>query len=114
MIISLISRNIAGQTKRGICLSMTFIGWATGNMIAPQIFSSNDAPRYFHGFIAHICVYAVYLLFVVLTRLLLLARNRDKRAATVVPAENGVEKISHDLAFQDLTDRENPNFRYVY
>lgn len=37
MIFSLISRNVAGQTKKSTTLAMTFIGWAAGNMAAPQV-----------------------------------------------------------------------------
>ncbi|KAF3914805.1 hypothetical protein ABW20_dc0102544 [Dactylellina cionopaga] len=117
MIISLISRNIAGQTKKGVVLSMTFIGWATGNMAAPQIFQVNDAPRYKHGFIAHLVIYGVYTLLVIITRIILMKRNADKRkAAAEIAGHEGYpdSKISHTLAFQDLTDRENPDFRYVY
>ncbi|KAF9890628.1 hypothetical protein FE257_005759 [Aspergillus nanangensis] len=106
MIISLITRNIAGQTKKGFTMTMVFIGWSVGNLIAPQIFQDSDAPRYLHGFLAHIVVYAVYVCLVIATRFVLMARNRAK-------TQPGGE-ISHDLAFQDLTDRENPNFRYVY
>lgn len=113
MIISLITRNVAGQTKKGITMTMVFIGWATGNMIAPQIFQSSDAPRYIKGFIAHLAIYGAYLILVVVTRILLLTRNRKKVANSGIDNQ-GRENISHELAFSDLTDKENPNFRYVY
>jgi len=113
MIISLITRNVAGQTKKGITMTMTFVGWATGNMIAPQIFQSSDAPRYIHGFVAHMVIYVVYMALVAGTWVLLLARNRKKAAQMSAGSETGEGKVSHDLAFQDLTDKENPNFRYV-
>lgn len=106
MIISLVTRNIGVQTKKGITMTMVFIGWAVGNLIAPQIFQNSDAPRYLHGFVAHIVIYAVFVALVFLTRVILMARNRSK--------EQGSSEISHELAFEDLTDRENPNFRYVY
>jgi hypothetical protein len=32
LIFSLISRNIAGQTKKSTALTITFIAWAAGNM----------------------------------------------------------------------------------
>ncbi|EON65996.1 hypothetical protein W97_05239 [Coniosporium apollinis CBS 100218] len=116
MIISLISRNIAGQTKKGICLTMTFIGWAAGNMSAPQIFQTDDAPRYTRGFIAHMIIYGIYFVLVILTRTLLMRRNAAKRKAAAGALGNVVEgeQISHCFAFQDLTDKENPDFRYVY
>jgi hypothetical protein len=106
MIISLITRNIAGQTKKGFTMTMLFIGWAVGNLIAPQIFQNSDAPRYLHGFLAHIVIYAVYVCLVLVTRIILVRRNRSKNQQS--------REISHDLAFEDLTDLENPNFRYVY
>lgn len=87
-------------------MTMVFIGWSVGNLIAPQIFQEKDAPRYLPGFLVHVVVYAVYLGLVILTRIVLMAKNRRKVAA--------VAEITHDLAFQDLTDTENPNFRYVY
>ena len=37
LVFSLISRNIAGRTKKSISLSITFIAWAAGNMTAPQV-----------------------------------------------------------------------------
>lgn len=106
MIISLITRNVAGQTKKDITMTMVFIGWSVGSLIAPQIFQSKDAPRYLHGFLTHIVVYAVYVAPVVLTLTILMTRNRSK--------VQGATEISHDLAFQDFTDRENPNFRYAF
>lgn len=81
-------------------------------MAAPQIFQAHDAPRYIHGFIGHMCVYGVYLVLLVATRIILLSRNAKKVKAAEEASAPG--ETSHDLAFQDLTDRENPNFRYVY
>jgi hypothetical protein len=41
LIFSLISRNVAGQTKKSTTLAMTFVAWAAGNMAAPQVCFSN-------------------------------------------------------------------------
>lgn len=121
MIFSLISRNIAGQTKKSSTLALTFVFWAAGNMTAPQIFQSKDAPRYRKGFTAHFCLYVLFNITLVITRILLVHRNKDKRNAALLaeaaPAEvNEVTKadetITHSHAFDDLTDRENPDFRY--
>ena len=37
LIFSLISRNVAGQTKKSTTLALTFIFWAGGNAAAPQV-----------------------------------------------------------------------------
>lgn len=82
-------------------------------MAAPQIFQAKDAPRYPHGFIAHMVIYGIYVGLVVLTRAILMRRNAQKEKLMRESAASDTT-ISHDLAFQDLTDRENPNFRYVF
>jgi hypothetical protein len=43
LIFALISRNVAGQTKKSTTLAMTFVAWAAGNMTAPQV-----SCRHFH------------------------------------------------------------------
>lgn len=54
-------------------------------------------------------------------RLLLVRRNQAKRLAHATLAANetggdlaetGDAKIRHEHAFEDLTDKENPDFRY--
>lgn len=81
-------------------------------MAAPQIFQTKDAPRYIHGFIAHIVIYGVYVMLVLVTRAILMRRNAKKCKVSSETAN--LDSPAHDLAFQDLTDQENPNFRYVY
>ncbi|KAB8220934.1 major facilitator superfamily domain-containing protein [Aspergillus novoparasiticus] len=116
LLFSMISRNVAGQTKKSTVLAMTFIAWAAGNATAPQIFQSSDAPRYTKGFTAHFCLYGIMNGTLLVTRWLLIRRNKGKRDATsVAVAENGgPEDIGHSGAFLDMTDVENPDFRYVY
>lgn len=45
--LSLVTRNVAGQTKKSLVIASNFIWWAVGNSIGPQVFRSQDAPRYF-------------------------------------------------------------------
>lgn len=87
-----------------------------------QIFQAGDAPRYRKGFTAHFCLYVLFNIFLVVLRLLLIRRNKTKRqaaaAALSIEATSASiaevdEKIAHAFAFDDLTDKENPDFRYV-
>ncbi|KAL2129553.1 hypothetical protein VTI74DRAFT_7618 [Chaetomium olivicolor] len=124
LIFSLISRNVAGQSKKSMTLTICFVGWAAGNMTAPQIFQAWDAPRYRTGFTAHFCLYALFNIILAVMRFLLTRRNTQKpnAAAAGVGAEEGDadaklgrdEHIEHRNAFADLTDKENPDFRYVF
>ncbi|KAL4739804.1 major facilitator superfamily domain-containing protein [Aspergillus similis] len=112
LLFSLISRNVAGQTKKSTVLAMTFIAWAAGNATAPQIFQSSDAPRYSKGFTAHFCLYGLFNVLLVALQMLYIWRNRQ-RAAFRARGE-GEEERDHANAFLDLTDRENAEFVYVY
>lgn len=123
---SLISRNIAGQTKKSTTLALTFVFWAAGNMAAPQIFQKSDAPRYRKGFTAHFCLYALFNIFLVVMRILLVRRNKAKEntVAEITPVDQDTSateqdgdgkptgEVSHSNAFADMTDKENPAFRY--
>ncbi|KAK9235241.1 major facilitator superfamily domain-containing protein [Lipomyces kononenkoae] len=109
LLFSLISRNIAGQSKKSVTLTMTFLAWSAGNMAAPQIFRQSDAPRYKHGFIAHLCLYFVFSLALCATRFIILRRNWQLE---IVHELDAGDANNHRHAFDDLTDRENRDFRY--
>ncbi|KAJ3517545.1 hypothetical protein NLJ89_g435 [Agrocybe chaxingu] len=87
------------------------------------VFRETDAPRYVKAFVAHIVVYGIQLATIFLLRLHLMRQNVLKRRAQGIivgekESDEGVkgadEHIEHRHAFDDLTDRENPDFRYVY
>jgi len=42
---SMISRNIAGQTKKTVVVAANFCAWCAGNAAGPQVFLTWDAPR---------------------------------------------------------------------
>lgn len=111
--LSLISRNIAGQTKKQIAVALNFIIWATGNAIGPQVFLSWNAPRYFIAFATHLGCYALLILIIIGLRIHLTRQNkkRDEMAASGV-AEASPDYTAH--AFEDMTDMENLSFRYVF
>ncbi|KAH8106299.1 MFS general substrate transporter [Cristinia sonorae] len=117
--LAIMSGNVAGRSKQVVATSLTFISWAVGNAIGPQVFQDNDKPRYTKAFIAHIVVYGVQLGLIVFLRLRLMRLNVLKRRAQGIAEtrEGGQaagESIGHQRAFDDLTDKENPDFRYVY
>lgn len=92
-------------------------------MAAPQVFQSGDAPRYTNAFTAHFVIYVLINLTLVAMRLVLTRRNAKKRAAAAAlnvgeGSKGDLAKvdamISHAYAFDDLTDQENPDFRYDF
>ncbi|KAF2876868.1 MFS transporter [Massariosphaeria phaeospora] len=109
---SLLSRNMAGQTKKTAAVAMNFIAWATGNSIGPQVFLSRDKPRYLIAFSTHMGCYVLLVLVIIYLRWTLVRRNKAKDRLTEQVTEARDENLVH--AFDDLTDRENPSFRYMY
>ncbi|KAF5267580.1 hypothetical protein BFJ63_vAg12167 [Fusarium oxysporum f. sp. narcissi] len=111
--LSMISRNIAGQTKKTVAVATNFIIWAAGNAIGPQVFLSHDGPRYFIAFATHLGCYCLLVIVIISLRWYLRRENKKRDAL----AESGVAEASSTYtgqAWEDLTDKENLSFRYVY
>lgn len=104
---SMLSRNVAGQTKKTVVVAANFCAWCAGNATGPQVFLKWDAPRYFIAFSTHMGCYALLMLVIIFLRFHLKRQNKKKDN---IAAKD--ERLVH--AFEDLTDRENANFRYVY
>lgn len=136
--LALVTGNTGGRTKQLVTVTGTFMyvlsqflswsvkltifsTWAVGNAIGPQVFRSDDAPRYPKGFAVHIVMYGIQLLTIVVLRLFLLRQNVLKRRAQNIRAEGtsgeveGEEKaVKHSHAFDDLTDMENPDCKWEF
>ncbi|KAL3440056.1 major facilitator superfamily domain-containing protein [Aspergillus insuetus] len=112
--LSLISRNIAGQSKKTVSVALNFIIWAAGNAVGPQVFLAKDSPRYFTAFATHIGCYGLLFVILVALRFYLVRQNkkRDHIAATSTGDEGTY--AATDRAWGDLTDKENLSFRYVF
>ncbi|KAJ0421136.1 major facilitator superfamily domain-containing protein [Aspergillus carlsbadensis] len=111
--LSMVSRNIGGATKKSVCIAATFVSWAVGNAIGPQVFLDHDAPRYFIAFGVHIGCYVCLTIAVIFLRWYLSWQNRKKERMLV---EAGLDPNEQNLAhaFEDRTDQENLYFRYIY
>ncbi|KAK7922962.1 major facilitator superfamily domain-containing protein [Apiospora marii] len=107
-LLSLISTNVAGWTKKTTVAAMYLIGYCVGNIIGPQVFRDKDAPQYRPAEITIVVCYAVSL--VDLLFIYLWCKRENKKKA-VIRAAPGYEKLQGQ-EFMDLTDRENPEFIY--
>ncbi|KAK7424165.1 hypothetical protein QQZ08_008771 [Neonectria magnoliae] len=110
--LSLVSRNVAGSTKKTIVIASNFIFWAVGNAIGPQCFRDKDAPRYFLALAIVLGCFVLLevVLFLLRTYYAIQNKQRDGKVASGEIHTN--EYLSH--AFEDITDKMNPHFRYTY
>ena len=114
---SMISRNIAGQTKKTVVVAANFVSWATGNAIGPQVFLKWNAPRYRIAFLTHMACYVLLVFVIIFLRVYLRKQNSKKdrlQAELAANVDAGIVDVKMVHAFYDLTDRENLNFRYVF
>jgi ACS family allantoate permease-like MFS transporter len=108
-ILSLLSTNVAGYTKKTTVAAMLLIGYCIGNIIGPQIFRPKDAPKYRPAQITILICYGVTvcdMLFIYWYY------NRCNRKNDAIRAEPGYRTVERQ-EFLDLTDRENGEFVYV-
>jgi hypothetical protein len=81
------------------------------------VFISTDAPRYFIAFSTHMGCYVLLVLVLIFHRWYLMSQNAKKdrlQAELAASGSSGVVDQNMVHAFDDLTDQENINFRYVY
>ncbi|KAL2129716.1 hypothetical protein VTI74DRAFT_7415 [Chaetomium olivicolor] len=98
--------NTAGYTKRSIASSGLYIGYCIGNFIGPLPFKTEDAPRYANGFLIVLITSAVAAGLILVYRFVCLSINKSRDKAGIMEG--------FDHAYQDdLTDKTNPQFRYI-
>jgi ACS family allantoate permease-like MFS transporter len=106
--------NVAGKTKRTIISSMTLISYCAGNMAGSQVFQTKDAPRYVSGTVACCICFALEALVILLWRFWYMYENRrrDRAAAESGLSKEEQEQFGREMGENDMTDLQNPHFRY--
>ncbi|KAI9631747.1 major facilitator superfamily domain-containing protein [Dioszegia hungarica] len=104
----MLSRNVAGQTKKSIVYAAFFVAWAVGNAIGPQIFQAAWKPRYYNSLYIHLGIYGLFIANLVWMRVMLTRRNAKREKDLL---DQGLEN-NHSKAFDDMTDLQNQDFRY--
>ncbi|PYH68364.1 vitamin H transporter [Aspergillus vadensis CBS 113365] len=110
---SLSSGNVAGFTKKMTVNTAILISFCVGNIVGPQLFFESQAPTYTTGFLAIMICYVVGTILCGVARFYLVWENQ--RRDGVNPPLHGNEEVDGDIAgMLDKTDKETPQFRYVY
>jgi ACS family allantoate permease-like MFS transporter len=111
LVMVMISNNTLGYTKKATVNGLQILAYAAGNWIGPQTFRSTQAPEYFDGKLMVAIMYALAAATLVAIRVINILENkrRDRRAINV--AESSGPTIGTE--FLDMTDFEQPAFRYV-
>ncbi|VEU23576.1 DEKNAAC104514 [Brettanomyces naardenensis] len=107
---SIISSNIAGYTKKATVNTIFLVGYCAGNIIGPQTFQAKQAPGYVGAKAAMLASFIVGTLCLISLFIIYVRRNKAKDAKRAALGDK--YSIPDNVAFADLTDLENPEFRY--
>lgn len=113
IVYSWVGGNVAGYTKKVAANAVVQVAFGVANIIGPQTFQAKDAPQYLPAKITIVGVAGGAMVVSVLLRLLYGFRNRSniKVRQAQLAALDAPEETEED---QNLTDRRNPAFVYVY
>ncbi|KAK6068209.1 major facilitator superfamily transporter [Seiridium cupressi] len=116
VLLSLVSSNVAGFSKKLMTTSMVFVSFCVGNIVSPQLFISTEAPGYRTGVRA-------MLVAIILCQILSLAlglyyyfenKRRDKMVERMLTSEVVLPELENE-EFLDRTDKEDwVKFRYEW
>jgi ACS family allantoate permease-like MFS transporter len=102
--LSVMTSNVAGHTKKVTTNAIFLIGYCVGNVVGPQTFKESQAPDYNGAKLAIVICGAIALALMVAIWGANVWENTKKERLN----DEGFDNCE----FADLTDRENPRFRY--
>ncbi|KND86848.1 Nonribosomal peptide synthetase 8 [Tolypocladium ophioglossoides CBS 100239] len=114
--LSLITSNTGGQSKKMIVSGMIWFGACIGNIAGPFFYKSDQALTYSLGIASLLVANCINLALFFVLRYAYIWENQQKERLREQLHERG-ELLMEELnatAFKDITDKENPNFVYVY
>ncbi|GAN06036.1 allantoate permease protein [Mucor ambiguus] len=103
LILTLVSNNVSGYTKKVFYNAVLIVGQTFGNFIGPLIMVEHQAPSYWGGIVGFCLANAliVVLLFVLY---IMMMRENKRRLANLPEEETDI--------YLDLTDKQDKNFIY--
>ncbi|GMM47011.1 hypothetical protein DAPK24_035860 [Pichia kluyveri] len=110
LISSCVTSNTAGFTKKMITTAVMLIGYSAGNVIGPQTFRSSDAPKYNKAKAGAVGCYCATILLMAILTYINIRENKKRDKAREALGDKYV--VPENIEFADLTDFENPEFRY--
>lgn len=108
--ISAIASNVAGSSKKSLVYAIFSIGYCVGNIIGPQTYREEQAPKYIGARTALIIAFFVSAIFLLM--IYFIEQRENKRRDRERDALGDKYQVDADVNFADLTDKQNPEFRY--
>lgn len=111
-ILSLIASNCPGHTKKVTTNAIYLIGFCVGNLIGPQIFIAKQAPQYTSAVVGMVACFSIVLVLMAFLWVDYYLDNKRRDANMNTDLVREFERLDNH-EFADLTDKQNPLFRYT-
>jgi hypothetical protein len=106
--------NVAGHTKRTVAAALISGSFSIGNIIGPQTFQARDAPDYRPAKIAVMATQGGGAVVAIVLFGYYIWANKQKDKRQDLDASVDVTIGDEKILWENLTDKQNPTFRYVY
>ncbi|KAL4940560.1 hypothetical protein BDV06DRAFT_224003 [Aspergillus oleicola] len=129
MIYSWAAGNTAGETKKKVINGILLVGQCAGNVVGPNLYTTEEAPGYRRGLLSNLAMFCVLVLLCALNLVYIFYLNKQHEKRRVAMGKSakiidrsmqavGETEVSKDEegqatgdnAFKDLTDFENEDF----
>lgn len=118
--VQLMATNVKGNTKKSVVGVIYFIAYCIGCIVSPQLWTRNDAPRYFKGCLTSVVSWTCLIITYGLYRFVSQKANakRELKAEEDESFRVGGEDVAHGVSTgiainSDLTERQDKGFRYA-
>ncbi|KAM9936127.1 hypothetical protein OXX80_004327 [Metschnikowia pulcherrima] len=111
-ILSLIASNCAGHTKKVTTNAIYLIGYCVGNLIGPQTFIPSQAPSYTSAVVAMVACFSIVIVLMIILWVDYYLDNKRRDANMDSDLVREFQMLENH-EFADLTDKQNPLFRYT-
>ncbi|KAJ9260555.1 hypothetical protein DTO212C5_8484 [Paecilomyces variotii] len=109
--LAMFQANTAGHTKKTTVNAMDYVAYAVGNIIGPQTFLEDQAPKYIGATVAMLLCYAICIVLALAYGIVCRMQNAKREKACASISEDAIDEHSAD--FLDFTDKQNVTFRYT-
>ncbi|KAI1293219.1 putative MFS transporter [Xylaria venustula] len=106
--VSLGACNVAGETKKSFMAAAVFVAYCVGNIVGPQLVHSQTKSEHYPALWTGLIIFYVITILAASILYIILFRENKRREGLGLDEREGER-----MAFKDLTDKENPYFRYV-
>ncbi|KAJ5480050.1 hypothetical protein N7530_005559 [Penicillium desertorum] len=135
LIYSWSAANTAGETKKKVTTAILYVGQCAGNVLGPNLYTTNEAPLYRRGLLSNLAMFCVLIGLTganVAYMYFLNKKHEKKRVALGKDAkivdqsmqtiqavsddakEDLPQQAADDNSWKDLTDLQNEDFVYVF